>query len=67
MAGAVQSGKFKEIDQYIARFQSAMQRVHYARKPVVVATLISVLWGEAANWSCLLLIRLLLPRPMPVW
>ncbi len=37
MAGAVQSGKFKEIDQYIARFQSAMQRVHYARKPVVVA------------------------------
>ena len=37
MAGAVQSGKFEEIDQYIAQFQSAMQRVHYARKPVVVA------------------------------
>ena len=37
MAGAVQSGDFGKIDQYIARFQSAMQRVHYARKPVVVA------------------------------
>lgn len=37
MAGALQSGKFGEIDQYIAHFQSAMQRVHYARKPVVVA------------------------------
>ena len=37
MAGAVQSGSFQEIDQYIARFQLAMQRVHYARKPVVVA------------------------------
>ena len=37
MAGAVQSGKFEEIDQYIARFQSTMQCVRYARKPVVVA------------------------------
>ncbi len=37
MAGALQAGKFGEIDQYIAHFQSAMQRVHYARKPVVVA------------------------------
>ena len=37
MAGTVQSGDFGKIDEYIARFQSAMQRVHYARKPVVVA------------------------------
>ncbi|MCY3487541.1 MAG: 3-hydroxyacyl-CoA dehydrogenase NAD-binding domain-containing protein [Bacteroidetes bacterium] len=37
LAGALQSGKFGEIAQYIAHFQSAMQRVHYARKPVVVA------------------------------
>lgn len=37
MAGALQSGKFEMINQYIAHFQSAMQRVRYARKPVVVA------------------------------
>ncbi|MCY4205537.1 MAG: 3-hydroxyacyl-CoA dehydrogenase/enoyl-CoA hydratase family protein [Bacteroidetes bacterium] len=37
MAEAVQSRKFEKIDWYIARFQSSMQRVHYARKPVVVA------------------------------
>ena len=37
LAGALQSGNFGEIAQYIAHFQSAMQRVHYARKPVVVA------------------------------
>lgn len=37
MAAALQSGKFEMIDRYIARFQSAMQRVHYARKPVVAA------------------------------
>lgn len=37
MAESVQSGKFDEIGGYIARFQSAMQRVYYARKPVVVA------------------------------
>ena len=37
LAGALQSGNFGEIAQYIAHFQSAMQRVYYARKPVVVA------------------------------
>ncbi len=37
LAGALQTGNFREIEQYIAHFQSAMQRVHYARKPVVVA------------------------------
>ncbi|MCY3594802.1 MAG: 3-hydroxyacyl-CoA dehydrogenase NAD-binding domain-containing protein [Bacteroidetes bacterium] len=37
LAGALRSGNFGEIAQYIAHFQSAMQRVHYARKPVVVA------------------------------
>ena len=37
MAQAVMQGQFDIIDRYIAQFQSAMQRVHYARKPVVVA------------------------------
>ncbi|MCY4223524.1 MAG: 3-hydroxyacyl-CoA dehydrogenase/enoyl-CoA hydratase family protein [Bacteroidetes bacterium] len=45
MSDAMQSGEFKRIDQYISRFQSAMQRVHYARKPVVVAVHQRVLGG----------------------
>ena len=45
MSNALQSGEFKLIDQYIVRFQSAMQRVHYARKPVVVAVHQRVLGG----------------------
>ena len=37
MAGAVAMKAFDQIDDYIARFQQALQRVHYAAKPVVVA------------------------------
>ena len=37
MAQAVGEGMFDVINEYIAQFQGAMQRVHYARKPVVVA------------------------------
>ncbi|MCY4232881.1 MAG: 3-hydroxyacyl-CoA dehydrogenase NAD-binding domain-containing protein [Bacteroidetes bacterium] len=43
--GAVKEGDFKLIDQYIARFQAIMQRVHYAKKPVVVAAHQRVLGG----------------------
>ncbi len=45
MAGALQEGKFDQIDQYIAHFQAAMQRIHYARKPVVAAIHQRVLGG----------------------
>ena len=37
MADAVSGGQFGVINEYIAEFQQTMQRVHYARKPVVVA------------------------------
>ncbi len=57
MVGAVQSGDFKQIDQYIARFQGTMQRVHYALKPVVVATHQRVLGG-----GC----ELMMSSPFPV-
>jgi len=57
MAGAVQSGDFAQIDQYIARFQATMQRVHYASKPVVVATHQRVLGG-----GC----ELMMSSPYPV-
>jgi len=45
MSDALQSREFKQIDQYISHFQSAMQRVRYARKPIIVAAHQRVLGG----------------------
>ena len=57
MAATVQAGEFDQIDQYITNFQSVMQRVHYARKPVVVAA-----HQRALGGGC----ELLMACPFPV-
>ena len=54
LAHAVGAGQFSIINDYIAEFQSAMQRVHYARKPVVAAVHQRALGGgcELVMSSC---------------
>jgi len=45
LAGALQQHRFDELDGYLAEFQATMQRIRYARKPVVVAVHQRVLGG----------------------
>ncbi|HEX7071316.1 MAG TPA: enoyl-CoA hydratase/isomerase family protein, partial [Rhodothermales bacterium] len=45
MAQAAQDRRFDAIDAYLKEFQGAIQRVHYAAKPVVVAVHQRVLGG----------------------
>lgn len=45
LATALRDGSFDAIDKYLRNFQAAMQRVHYARKPAVVAVHQRVLGG----------------------
>lgn len=45
LAGALKEGRFDDIHQYLTEFQDTVQRVHYARKPVVVAVHQRVLGG----------------------
>ena len=45
LAQALLQGALGEIDRYIAEFQETIQRLHYARKPVVVAAHQRVLGG----------------------
>lgn len=54
MAQAVGEGRFADISDYIGEFQRAMQRVHYACKPVVVAVHQRALGGgcELVMSSC---------------
>ena len=44
-AGALTEGRFDVLETFVARFQEAVQRVRYARKPVVVAAHQRVLGG----------------------
>ncbi len=37
VAAAVRQGRFDDIHQYLSEFQDTIQRIRYARKPVVVA------------------------------
>src|SRR5690606_24841546 len=57
MAGSVQNGSISEIGTYLTRFQNTLQRIRYARKPVVVAVHQRVLGG-----AC----ELLMASPRPV-
>ncbi|MDE2832973.1 MAG: 3-hydroxyacyl-CoA dehydrogenase NAD-binding domain-containing protein [Bacteroidota bacterium] len=54
MAQAVGDGQYRVISDYIVEFQRAMQRVHYARKPVVAAVHQRALGGgcELVMSSC---------------
>lgn len=45
MAGAVRQGAFDEVGAYLQEFQQTIQRVRFARKPVVVAVHQRVLGG----------------------
>ncbi|PEN14028.1 3-hydroxyacyl-CoA dehydrogenase [Longibacter salinarum] len=45
MAMAASQGMYDQIGEYIAEFQQTIQKVHYATKPVVVATHQRVLGG----------------------
>lgn len=57
MAGSVHNGSVGEIGTVLARFQDTLQRIRYARKPVVVAVHQRVLGG-----AC----ELLMASPRPI-